>query len=191
VLLDWNVEVLHTLIIELQCNFISASGTKYSIWTHGNIRLGKRDVPVSGIIWTGPNTLWMAFIGVFEISEILINSSIFFIYCFEVWQYTPLAIQPQFRDWDIGLEPLMLLQVTKSYFPEAKGLFPVSHRLFGISTPLREDHAGRRAYPRDICTLPENTFWRLYSLVFVYVTMKTRKRLFRWPQSDKTIGDKT
>jgi hypothetical protein len=42
------------LIIELQCNFISASGTKYSIWTHGNIRLGKRDVPVSGIIWTGP-----------------------------------------------------------------------------------------------------------------------------------------
>jgi hypothetical protein len=57
VLLDWNVEVLHTLIIELQCNFISASGTKYSIWTHGNIHLGKRDVPVSGIIWTGPYSL--------------------------------------------------------------------------------------------------------------------------------------
>jgi hypothetical protein len=81
-----------------------------------------------GLFRLSSNTLWMA-LGVFEISEILINSSIFFIYCFEDWQYTPLAIQPQFRDWDIGLEPLMLLQVIKSYFPEAKGLFPVSHRL--------------------------------------------------------------
>jgi hypothetical protein len=66
VLVDWNVDVLHTLIIELQCNFISASGTKYSIWTHGNIRLDKRDVPVSGIIWTGPKSKNNLFFMIFQ-----------------------------------------------------------------------------------------------------------------------------